>query len=75
MSISEGVDQWQSGIRELQNRRKEELSSSNNSRTRFNPGIRHQDTAGNQAITSVVATLFSKKQQKNCFWEANKLKC
>ena len=47
VSISEGVDQWQNGIRQVQNRRKEELLSSNNSRSRLNSGIRHQDTTGN----------------------------
>ena len=46
VSISEGVDQWQSGIRELQNRRKEELGSSNSSRNRSNSVLKHQDTAG-----------------------------
>ena len=46
VSISEGVDQWQNGIRDLQNRRKEELSSNNCSRSRLNSSLRNQDSTG-----------------------------
>lgn len=42
------VDQWQSGIRELQNRRKEELKSSSSARSSLTSGARQQDVAGAQ---------------------------
>ena len=47
VSISEGVDQWHCSIRELQGRRREELSNGSNcSRSRMNSGLRYQDSAG-----------------------------
>ena len=58
VSISEGVDQWQSGIRELQNRRKEELGISSSSRCRLNSSIRHQDTAGTMTFDCLNVTVF-----------------
>ncbi|KAJ7381305.1 hypothetical protein OS493_001426 [Desmophyllum pertusum] len=72
VSISEGVDQWQNGIRELTNRRKEELSSSN--RSRLNSSIRHQDTAELSALITAVKTLtLNTRTTRTIIWCANQL--
>lgn len=73
VSMSEGVDQWQCGIRELQNRRKEEVNN-NNSRSRLGPGVRQQDTAElNALISALKAVTKNTRTTRTIIWCANQL--
>nr|XP_058960083.1 vacuolar protein sorting-associated protein VTA1 homolog [Pocillopora verrucosa] len=74
VSISEGVDLWHNGIRELQNRRREELSSSNCSRSRLNGSLRNQDITELSALISAVKTLTQNtRATRTIIWCANQL--
>lgn len=72
--ISEVVDQWQSGIRELQNRRKEELKSSSSARSSLTSGARQQDVAELGALILIMKTLTQNtRATRTTIWCANQL--
>lgn len=60
------VDQWQSGIRELQNRRKEELKNSSSAKSSITMGARQQDGTGTQS--SLIQDLRIWRFKQNTSW-------
>ncbi|XP_068716267.1 uncharacterized protein [Montipora foliosa] len=74
VSISEGVDQWQNGIRDLQNRRKEELKSVSCLRSSLTSGVRQQDATELRALILAVKTLTQHtRATRTIIWCANQL--